>query len=237
MRWLGLQRSQGQGEGTVVEDRGVVAVWWCLLVYLDDGALDAYAAAVGGRRVEDEDGVVGEVVHHVLCAGRAHVPEPVRRRRRHWHCGALQQLARQRMLRHPHADVAAARGDGGGELGHRGRDQRERPRPEARGQPAHQLQPGRPEPHQSLGRAGARHVHDEGVGARPPLDREYARDRRLVEGVGAQPVHSLSREGNQPPAAESARRLVERVDEPAGPRSRRRSGHRARRGRAQGGRE
>ena len=48
-------------------------------------------------------------------------------------------------------------------------------------------------------------MHDQRVRARPPLDREDARDRVVARRVGAEPVHGLGRERDQPAAADHVR--------------------------------
>ncbi len=49
---------------------------------------------------------------------------------------------------------------------------------------------------------GARDVHDDGMVGRPALDREEALQRVRVRGVGAEPVHGLGRERDEPAGAQ-----------------------------------
>ena len=41
-------------------------------------------------------------------------------------------------------------------------------------------------------------VHDQRIAPRPLLGFEEARDRRARQGVGAEPIHGLGREGDEP---------------------------------------
>ena len=144
------------------------------------------------------------------CGGRRRdVAGLVGRRRDHRPAECLQQVARDRMVRHAHRDRVEP---GGRELRHRATSRLGSTRVSGPGQntPASRFAVASKACEPQRG-ARVGHMRDQRIEARPALGGIEPRDRRAVGGVGAEAVDRLGRERHQPAVGEHARRRRDRV--------------------------
>ena len=166
----------------------------------DDGGFDADR---GRPAIDDEIDAAAEIVHHVLRGGRRDMAGAVGGWRHDRPAEPAQDAERHRMLRHPHGDAVEARG---GKIGDRTagallQHQRQRSRPERRGEPF-----GRGVEHREpLGGGEVEHMRDQRIERRPALGGVEPRHRRAVGGVGAEAVDGLGRKRDQAAVGEADR--------------------------------
>ena len=143
-----------------------------------------------------------EIVPHVLGAGRARPPRTVGRRRGDGAAARLDQRARHGVGWDSRGHgLEAARGDERHRASAR-QDEGQGAGPEARRDIA---RASRHAGGYALERGGARQVDDQRIAPRPLLGFEDSRDRQAGQGVGAEPVHGLGREGHEPARADHLR--------------------------------
>ena len=145
-----------------------------------------------GRRVEQR----AELVQHVPGGGRADPAEPVGARRGDPAAAERgQDLAGDRVRRRPQADGVLAAGHVVAGARAAGEHQGERAGPQRLGEgPRVRRDVARPR----VEVAGAADVDDQRVVGRAPLDREDAGHRVRLLGVGAEAVHGLGRQRDEP---------------------------------------
>ena len=161
-----------------------------------------------GRRpaVEDQVDPTLQVGQDMLGAGRREAVRPIGAGGGQRPAAPGDQVAGDPSRRASHADGRlAGRDDIRNPVG-TAKDERQRPGPEPGRQPIGVAGPLR---HTFAGLSDIRDMNDQRIDGRAALGREDSRDRRGVGGDGPQAVHRLGREGNQTPAGQDARGLVE----------------------------
>jgi hypothetical protein len=162
----------------------------------DDRAFDADDA---GAAVENHRDLVAQIVLDMVRRRRRHVSEPIGRRRGDTRAERIEQRARDRVLRHPHAHAVLPAGHDIQHLCGARQNQCERTWPEGVGELA-RIGGNLARPLLDCFRAA--YMDDHRMIGGPALRREDSAYRRAVRCIGAQPVDGLRRKRDEHPVAE-----------------------------------